>query len=292
MKRGVHTTDIDKLINLEVQADYNIDGQVYLLDELRLQSVQDCNYPARINMCIHVLSGSGKVFVDDVAYPVCSPCLIVYLSGQNIGIRIESHSALIRCMAVTDSFMKDLNHHTLKFNDIRYFIIQNPVIRLSQEQVEDLSIFSHIMRKNLLSNNHNHLVFTKLATLALFYGPLYDTVRKRQEIKTKRCPALSSQFFTLLKEHFRTEHNLRFYADKLGISIPYLYDSITSTTGKSPGYWIDHQMVSYARKNLADMEQSILQVAYKLNFAGLPQFGKFFKKQTGQSPSEYRKSLL
>ncbi len=243
-------------------------------------------------MCIHVLSGNGQVFVDDVAYPVRSPCLIVYLTGQNVGIRVESHSALIRCMAVTDSYMKDLNLHTLKFNDIRYFIIRNPVIQLSQEQVEDLTIFSHVMRRNSSSNNPNKLVCAKLATLTLFYGPLYDTVMKRQEIKTKRCPALSSQFFTLLKEYFRTEHKLRFYADKLGISISYLYDSITSTTGKSPGYWIDYQMVSYARKNLADMEQSILQVAYKLNFAGLPQFGKFFKKQTGQSPSEYRKSLL
>lgn len=36
---------------------------------------------------------------------------------------------------------------------------------------------------------------------------------------------------------------------------------------------------------------SALQIAQSLNFAGLPQFCKFFKKQTGCTPSEFRKTL-
>jgi len=89
-----------------------------------------------------------------------------------------------------------------------------------------------------------------------------------------------------------TEHRLGFYADALNISKTYLYDCVSSTSGKAPSYWIDYYMVSYAKKSLANMDLSILQIALSLNFAGLPQFAKFFKKQTGMSPRDYRKSLL
>lgn len=89
-----------------------------------------------------------------------------------------------------------------------------------------------------------------------------------------------------------TKHNLSFYADRLNISKSYLHECIVSASGKPPGYWVDYYLTAYAKKNLADMDLSIQQIALSLNFAGIPQFSKFFKKQTGQSPSAYRKSLL
>ena len=64
-----------------------------------------------------------------------------------------------------------------------------------------------------------------------------------------------------------------------------------SLSGKAPGYWLNYHRVVYAKKCLADMNMSALQIARSLNFAGLPQFCKFFKKQTGSTPSEFRKTL-
>ena len=121
---------------------------------------------------------------------------------------------------------------------------------------------------------------------------IYEIMKKKREATTSRSPSISSQFFNLLEENFQEQHNITFYAGSLNISKTYLYQCVVSTSGKSPSYWIDYYMISFAKNSLENMNLSILQIAHSLNFAGLPQFAKFFKKQTGMSPREYRQSLL
>ena len=106
-----------------------------------------------------------------------------------------------------------------------------------------------------------------------------------------RRPHIASQFFELVEQHFKDKLDLSYYAGELNVSKVYLYQCILSTSGKSPSYWLNFYRTVYAKKCLADMDMSALQIAQNLNFAGLPQFCKFFKKHTGSTPSEFRKTM-
>jgi len=184
------------------------------------------------------------------------------------------------------------NKISLKFNDIRSSIIENPVIVLDELAAKGIEIYVNTLKIIATSSrNFEKVTCIKYLTLSLFYGPLFNVFKKKIDSASFRSPKLSTGFFHLLERHFREEHELSYYADKLNISVRYLYANVRSTTGKSPGYWIDYYMMSEAKKLLADMELSIVQVSDTLNFAGLSQFGKFFKKHEGISPSAYRKSL-
>jgi len=101
---------------------------------------------------------------------------------------------------------------------------------------------------------------------------------------------ISSKFFKLLESNFIKEHELSFYTETLGVNRQYLHVSVSSSSGKSPGYWIDRYLVREAEKMLVEPNLQIQDVSDRLNFAGSKQFGRFFKTQTGMTPREYRKA--
>jgi len=293
MKRNFRRVDFDQIIKKEVKEDHRIGDQVFLMDEYQLNPILNCEFVASENLFIEVLSGKGYVEVNGERYKVSGHSLIGYLKGQSIKIHVLGKGAVQRGAAFSDEFMEDMYMRALKFNDIRSSIITNPVVSIEKEQEYGLNVYVSVMKRIASDGgNPNNLMCAKQVTLALFYGPLYKTFKKKIESETMLSPSISSQFFTLVENNYLNRHDLSFYADRLNITKSYLYRCVMSTSGKAPGYWLNYYMVSFAKNKLADMKITVLQIALELHFAGLPQFSKFFKKQTGMSPSDYRKSLL
>ncbi|MCB4235521.1 helix-turn-helix domain-containing protein [Kaistella anthropi] len=94
-----------------------------------------------------------------------------------------------------------------------------------------------------------------------------------------------SVFSTL---HFKNEKELKFYADKLYITVKYLSNTVREITKVPPTYFITDSIINEAKINLLDNNTSIKEIANQLGFADQYTFGKFFKKHTGLSPKHYR----
>ena len=243
-------------------------------------------------MFIEVLSGKGYIAVDGVRYDVNGHSLIAYLQGQKILVSVSSRKTVQRGAAFTNEFMEDMYHSAFRLTDIRTTILMNPVVKIGEQQEYGMNIYVSVLRSLAeKEDNPRNLMCAKLATLILFYGPLYDVVKNRLDGDVSRRPYISSRFFELVEQHFKDKLDLSYYAAELNISKVYLHQCILDSSGKTPGYWLNYYRTVYAKKCLADMNMSALQIAQSLNFAGLPQFCKFFKKQTGSTPSEFRKAL-
>jgi YesN/AraC family two-component response regulator len=63
-------------------------------------------------------------------------------------------------------------------------------------------------------------------------------------------------------------------------------------TNKSLGEYLADKKIEAAKKLLSQKEKSITQIADELHFDSVPYFCEFFKRQTGQTPSEYRQKGL
>jgi AraC family transcriptional regulator, transcriptional activator of pobA len=82
------------------------------------------------------------------------------------------------------------------------------------------------------------------------------------------------------------------YADELGVSQNHLNDTIKSITGRSAGQLIRHQLASHATMCLLHADKNIGEIAFALGFEDPAYFARFYKKQTGKSPSEFREANL
>lgn len=293
MKKPLKVLSIEEVARNEIKEDYQIGNKIYLFDEHILSSTDEYEFVPIENTFIEVLKGKGYVIINGNRHVIDGHCLISYIKGQTVKTKVCSKNAIQRGIVFVDDFMTDLSADAIKFNDIRTSIIQNPVVKLEERESYGINVYVNVFKNIALKEDNPHnLTCAKYVTLALFYGPLYYVLERKIAVETTRSPSIATKFFTLLQNNYKEKHNLSFYSGSLNISRAYLYQCVTSTSGKSPGYWLDYYMISFAKQSLADMNLSVSQIARMMNFAGLPQFSKFFKKQTGMSPLSYRKSIM
>lgn len=95
-------------------------------------------------------------------------------------------------------------------------------------------------------------------------------------------------FLRLVRLHFRNQRFLDFYADKMKITSKHLTRTIRQQTGMTAGEWIDRYVVLEAKVLLRSSPMSIKEITEYLNFPNASFFSKYFRKATGQSPSEFR----
>ncbi len=88
---------------------------------------------------------------------------------------------------------------------------------------------------------------------------------------------------------FNEQRNVQYYANELNVNPKYLTQTVKEVSGKSAGELIDDFVIQEAKLLLTDSSLSISEVGDILHFSDQSFFGKFFKRHTGFSPSEFRK---
>lgn len=102
----------------------------------------------------------------------------------------------------------------------------------------------------------------------------------------------SGEHFVLRIIHFKENKDVAFYADKLCITSKYLTMVIKETSGKSAKDWIVEYIILEIKALLKNTNLNIQEIAIKTNFANQSSLGRFFRKHTGMSLSQYRMSNL
>ena len=124
--------------------------------------------------------------------------------------------------------------------------------------------------------------------LLLQITKIVDNQSARSSGKISRPDELFRLFRKLLAEHYRHEHTIAFYADRLHVSRPYLSRIIRQVSGKTVNIYIMEALLSEAKRLLTFTDLAIKGIAESLGFADQSSFGKFFKKGTGMSPLNFR----
>lgn len=137
----------------------------------------------------------------------------------------------------------------------------------------------------------NLLVALLLKIKALFwqnYYPLEEGSNQSRIVKTFK-ENLEKHYRDLAKDNVERVYQPQDYANLQQLNPSYFSQVIKSKTGKSPSNWINERTTSYAKALLKNTSKTIKETTYKLGFAETSHFSNFFKKQTGISPSAYRK---
>lgn len=99
---------------------------------------------------------------------------------------------------------------------------------------------------------------------------------------------LVTRFQQLVAQHAPQRRPVADYASWLCVTSKYLSETVKAATGKTAGEWIASQVLREARHLLWQTDHSVGQVAEALGFSDASAFGKFFRRQTGQTPAAYQ----
>ncbi|KAA6436809.1 helix-turn-helix transcriptional regulator [Dyadobacter flavalbus] len=164
-----------------------------------------------------------------------------------------------------------------------------PVISLCSDERTIVSRMIELIHLLLIRQNATHKVNEELVrpifqAVISQVGLCYEEQRK---LSTSNS-SIVHQFFDLLVSHYKTERNVSFYADKLGIHEKYLSQLLKQKTGHTARGFIIQMVILEAKVLLDYLNLTISNLADQLHFQNQFRFSRFFKKYTLLSPTEYR----
>ncbi len=104
-------------------------------------------------------------------------------------------------------------------------------------------------------------------------------------------PSAVSRFLESVFDSERVSGSIASYAGEIGISENYLSRLVKKTTGRSVGAWIDIVRIQRAKRLLSDTRLPIIDVAASVGVEDQSYFSRLFKKETGMTPSAFRKMM-
>ncbi|WP_080054460.1 helix-turn-helix domain-containing protein [Spirosoma aerolatum] len=102
---------------------------------------------------------------------------------------------------------------------------------------------------------------------------------------------LIRQYRMLVEQHYRQQHQVSFYADKLAKSPKTLTNVFALSEQESPLQIIHERIALEARRLLSFTDKSAKEISYELGFEEVSNFSRFFKKIVGLPPSEFKEKL-
>jgi AraC-like DNA-binding protein len=99
------------------------------------------------------------------------------------------------------------------------------------------------------------------------------------------------KFSQLVERHFKTHHTVADYAEKLFITPKSLSKKIGLLSKETPNDIIKNRIILESKRLLAHTSMTVKEIAYSLNYEDDAYFVRFFTKNTGVSPTSFRKKF-
>ncbi len=264
-----------------------------LKDHFAVWSVLESPHKFNFQLLVRHFTGAAKIKVDMVEYDLSEPTnLIRVMSGQILMVEHISEDFDGVVVVMSNSFVESMFIYVNNALPLNVTTRSNCVKHLTNTENDISEMFLKAITQVLKDQTNPHLdKVLQHVLMAIFYSS--EEIRSQLETESgvyTSADALSKEFMRLVKDNFRSERQLQFYADKLCITPRYLSRVVKESTGSSAADWIERYVVLEARALLKSTSMTIQQISDELNFPSQTFFGKYFKRRVGMSPKMYRRN--
>ena len=162
---------------------------------------------------------------------------------------------------------------------------------LQKVTVEDVEYVRQIFE--YVHANYDRDEVSQLTVLSRFYDILSMILPKLQTWQRKEIDARISKAIAYVEEHFTDDISIENLADVSSMSISRFFPNFKKAMGVTPVEYLNHYRVSKAIILLMnDSDLSIENISAQVGFESAAYFRRVFKKVTGKSPREYRKTSM
>lgn len=216
--------------------------------------------------------------------------LYVYLPGVPVKITNISDDYKAICLLAEEQAVLNSSMAAILLQNLCFPISQfNSKIKLDEDVMHRVvglleSSISYLKSDHILKREVIYL------TVSLIFADILDyTVKKyNSEITSSSNVNTVIKFLRLLIQNFREQHDIGFYATEMNITKTHLSRVIKNTTGNTVIDHINRMIIMDACWLLKSTTKNIGEISESLNFADQASFCKFFKRNKGCSPLQYR----
>lgn len=171
-------------------------------------------------------------------------------------------------------------------------LLHTNFFRLNQSRFNEFApLFEDVFQTYEATNDKQHTA-AALKLLALLYQlKEFATVFNQWEQGfASPQQTLLKKFIQLVNNYYLEKRTIQEYADLLCITPNHLSQSIKAVSGKNALTLINERIMSEAKSLILYTDFDMAQIAWQLNFSDPANFGKFFRRHTGTTPLEFRRT--
>lgn len=247
---------------------------------------------ADLHQVFAIRAGGGTIAVESEALAFGAPAVLVVPAGTVHGFRFEAGTAG-KVLTISDALLRE----TVRA-DGAFAPIFEEVRRLDPggnaalaKQLDALALElgeGDIARRGALVA-HVTLAFVSLARL-LARESEPPSPQEARSPQPGQHALIVARFRAAVEERFHTQAGLDTYCRALGITEGRLRLACRTVADTTPARLVAERVIREAKRALAFSDHPVAEVAFGLGFPDPAYFARYFTRETGQSPTAFRRA--
>ncbi len=270
----------------------NLFFEIFVYSPLTVMTpVLESNFsPHRHNFyeLLYLTGGKGEHIIDFKSYALTPPVLYFISPAQvhfwDLSEKLEGYVFLFKEDFLVSSLIDGGSKEISFFQDM----LDTPSFSLNPTHQGILTPVIQAM-----TEEYNRKEGAQQSVLQAFFHIFLVAI---QRICGKSAPpsnqsSLLRQFKKQISSGINCNHDAKQYAAKLGVSVSHLRNTVRDQTGKSPSQLIRREVAMEAKRLLIHTNLSAAEISYSLGFEDPSYFGRYFKREAGVSPREFKRQM-
>ena len=186
----------------------------------------------------------------------------------------------------TKSLRSCLEHYLLRFQ--MRALVKNPAHLTFHDEGGTVRDLLRKMEREAATAAPGYLEFLRCYLLEI----LLHTMRKIEGAENARSgEGISAYISRYVEEHYREEISLAALAEAMHYSLPYVSRRFREETGVSFVRYLQSFRVMQGCRLLASGDRTLAEISEAVGYSDVKFFSSLVRRETGLSPSDFRKSL-
>ncbi|MEO2053093.1 MAG: helix-turn-helix domain-containing protein [Allomuricauda sp.] len=267
--------------SLFVLTDFNCEPAKSLLKEKGLYKIIWCK-DRELNVAIDGYDITLKK--NQVVF--CTPLNVLEINEDSSGVGSLVFNREFYCI-------RDHDQEVSCYGFLFYGSSQPPIVTLSDETVESFMAMHHLLLEEFKTkdNIQGEMLRVLLKRVLIMSRRLIKQHIVEPEMPNAQLDVIR-RFNVLVEQNFREKHQVSDYAEMLHKSPKTLSNLFGKYNNKTPLQVINDRILLEAKRLLLFSDKTSEEITYELGYKEASHFSKFFKKNVGKNPSDFRKEKL
>ncbi len=271
----------------------SLDTHCLIINANQTPKAIDKAYKAGFIMLTMCVEGEAIYRIDSNEYKL-KPYDILILKEEQVVTSFQPNPEYQSCsIYMSQQFFDDIIKDMQEFSFLFRLSTEQAHFTLQPFESKAIMAYCQLIESKMQQTEHHYLketISTLIKTMIYDISEAFHRVQKPLSARRTRSEAIFEDFILLVEANFKEQRRVSWYSQQLCITPKYLAESVKKVSRRTPNEWIIRYVTWELRAQLKGTRKNIKEIAENLHFPNQSLLGKFFKEQTGMSPSEYRRN--